>query len=148
VLNGDAHAETLLSEIVTAKPFPSRHTSMESLYMYGSHASVWWVLRLFEQGSAAYDLWGRQRAHAQPADAEGVEDPARQDVRVGYNSDLRVAKRLAVSGRKSVVRTTIGLAQVRNLVTITTLTDSAEATNAQFPLELRTKRPRGPERTK
>ena len=49
VLDGDAHAETFLSEIINAEPFPSRHMSMESLYEYGSRAGVWRVLRLFEE---------------------------------------------------------------------------------------------------
>lgn len=49
VLDGDAHAETFLSEIVNAEPFPDRHMSMESLYEYGSRVGVWRILRLFEE---------------------------------------------------------------------------------------------------
>ena len=35
VLEGDPHAETFLSEIAGAQPFPARHMSMESIYEYG-----------------------------------------------------------------------------------------------------------------
>ncbi|HEX3793372.1 MAG TPA: allantoinase PuuE [Acidimicrobiales bacterium] len=47
VLDGDPHAETFLSEIVNATPFPDRHMSMESMYEYGSRSGVWRVLRAF-----------------------------------------------------------------------------------------------------
>ncbi|HXI66737.1 MAG TPA: allantoinase, partial [Steroidobacteraceae bacterium] len=49
VLDGDAHAETFLSEIIGASPFPMRHMSMESLFEYGSRAGLWRVLRAFER---------------------------------------------------------------------------------------------------
>jgi putative urate catabolism protein len=49
VLNGDAGAETFLSEIINAPRVPDRHMSMESLYEYGSRAGVWRVLRLFKK---------------------------------------------------------------------------------------------------
>src|ERR1700678_3796031 len=42
-------ADTFLSEMVGAEPFPDRHMSMESLYEYGSRAGFWRVLRLFER---------------------------------------------------------------------------------------------------
>jgi allantoinase len=48
VLDGDAAAETFLSEIIGASPFPMRHMSMESLFEYGSRAGLWRVLRAFE----------------------------------------------------------------------------------------------------
>ncbi len=40
VLHGDAAAETFLSDIVGAQPFPARHLSVESLYEYGSRRAV------------------------------------------------------------------------------------------------------------
>lgn len=50
VLNGDAGAETFLSEIIGAgEVIGSRNMSMESLYEYGSRAGVWRVLNLFEK---------------------------------------------------------------------------------------------------
>ena len=49
VLDGDPHAETFLSEISNASPFPDRHMSMESLYEYGSRAGVWRLLRVFQR---------------------------------------------------------------------------------------------------
>lgn len=49
VLDGDAAAETFLSEIIGAQAFPMRHMSMESLFEYGSRAGLWRVLRAFEQ---------------------------------------------------------------------------------------------------
>lgn len=53
VLNGDAGAETFLSEIINAPTINgARHMSMESIYEYGSRAGVWRLLRLF----AEYDI--------------------------------------------------------------------------------------------
>lgn len=49
VLDGDASAETFLSEIIGAQPVAMRHMSMESLYEYGSRAGLWRVLRSFER---------------------------------------------------------------------------------------------------
>lgn len=50
VLNGDAGAETFLSEIINAPEIKAaRHMSMESIYEYGSRAGVWRLLRLFEE---------------------------------------------------------------------------------------------------
>ncbi|MFN7114689.1 MAG: allantoinase PuuE [Alphaproteobacteria bacterium] len=50
VLNGDAGAETFLSEIINAPAVPSaRHMSMESIYEYGSRAGVWRLLSLFKE---------------------------------------------------------------------------------------------------
>ena len=49
VLDGDAHAETFLSEISNPDAVPDRHMSMESLYEYGSRAGLWRLLRLFER---------------------------------------------------------------------------------------------------
>jgi allantoinase len=41
VLNGDAGAETFLSEIINAAPVEgARHMSMESIYEYGSRAGA------------------------------------------------------------------------------------------------------------
>ena len=52
VLEGDAHAETFLSEIIGAPAIEGRHLSMESLYEYGSRAGFWRLHRLFQ----AYQL--------------------------------------------------------------------------------------------
>lgn len=49
VLDGDAHAETFLSEIAQAPAHASRHMSMESLYEYGARVGVWRVLREFQR---------------------------------------------------------------------------------------------------
>jgi putative urate catabolism protein len=50
VLNGDAGAETFLSEIIGAgEVIGARNMSMESLYEYGSRVGVWRVLNLFEK---------------------------------------------------------------------------------------------------
>ncbi|EFV13023.1 allantoinase PuuE [Segniliparus rugosus] len=62
VLDGDAHAETFLSEIVPAEPFPDRHMSMESLYEYGSRAGVWRVLRAFERRGLPLTIFAVTRA--------------------------------------------------------------------------------------
>ena len=58
VLHGDATAETFLSEIVDAQPFPARHMSMESLYEYGSRAGVWRLLRVFRERRLPVTVFG------------------------------------------------------------------------------------------
>ena len=58
VLNGDAHAETFLSDIVGARPYPARHMSMESLYEYGSRAGFWRLHRLFREFDMPVTVFG------------------------------------------------------------------------------------------
>ncbi|GGB01911.1 allantoinase PuuE [Agarivorans gilvus] len=58
VLHGDPHAETFLSEIAGAEPYPTRHLSMESLYEYGSRAGVWRVLNEFKQRQLPLTIFG------------------------------------------------------------------------------------------
>lgn len=58
VLHGDSHAETFLSEIFGAEPYPDRHMSMESIYEYGSRAGVWRVLREFERRGLPLTVFG------------------------------------------------------------------------------------------
>jgi allantoinase len=62
VLDGDPYAETFLSEMVPAEPFPDRHLSMESLYEYGARAGVWRVLRAFEQRGLPLTVFAVARA--------------------------------------------------------------------------------------
>jgi allantoinase len=62
VLDGDAHAETFLSEMFDPAPFPDRHLSMESLYEYGSRAGVWRLLRLFAERDLPLTVFGVARA--------------------------------------------------------------------------------------
>ena len=50
VLYGDAHSESFLSEIISARAYKGvRHKSMESLYEYGSRVGVWRILKLFKE---------------------------------------------------------------------------------------------------
>ncbi|EKO3950598.1 allantoinase PuuE [Vibrio fluvialis] len=58
VLHGDPHAETFLSEIAGAEPFPARHMSMESLYEYGSRAGVWRILNEFKKRELTLTIFG------------------------------------------------------------------------------------------
>ncbi len=58
VLHGDPGAETFLSEIAGARPFPMRHMSMESLYEYGSRAGLWRILRLFRDRGLPLTVFG------------------------------------------------------------------------------------------
>jgi len=58
LLHGDAAAETFLSEIAAAQPFPDRHMSMESLYEYGSRAGLWRLLRLFRERRLPLTIFG------------------------------------------------------------------------------------------
>ena len=58
VLDGDATAETFLSEIIGAPAFPARHMTMESIYEYGSRAGVWRMLREFERRALPLTVFG------------------------------------------------------------------------------------------
>ena len=58
VLDGDATAETFLSEIIGAPAFPARHMTMESIYEYGSRAGVWRILREFERRALPLTVFG------------------------------------------------------------------------------------------
>lgn len=58
VLHGDAHAETFLSDIVGARPWPARHMNMESLYEYGSRAGFWRLHRLFQEFDMPVTVFG------------------------------------------------------------------------------------------
>jgi len=59
VLNGDAGAETFLSDMIFPAPVAgARHMSMESLYEYGSRAGVWRLLRLFETYGVPVTVFG------------------------------------------------------------------------------------------
>jgi putative urate catabolism protein len=58
VLDGDATAETFLSEIIGAPAFPARHMTMESIYEYGSRAGVWRLLREFERRALPLTVFG------------------------------------------------------------------------------------------
>jgi allantoinase len=69
VLDGDAHAETFLSEIVQAPPHPTRHMSMESLYEYGARVGVWRVLREFERRDLPLTIFGVATAMARNPEA-------------------------------------------------------------------------------
>lgn len=69
VLDGDLHAETFLSEIIQAPPYPMRHMSMESLYEYGSRVGVWRVLREFERRGLRITVFGVAMALARNPEA-------------------------------------------------------------------------------
>ncbi|MFB9136980.1 allantoinase PuuE [Vibrio olivae] len=58
VLHGDPHAETFLSEMAGAEPYPARHMSMESLYEYGSRAGVWRILNEFKKRQLPLTIFG------------------------------------------------------------------------------------------
>ncbi|WP_027855021.1 allantoinase PuuE [Marinobacterium litorale] len=58
VLHGDPHAETFLSEIAGAQPYPDRHLSMESIYEYGSRVGVWRILREFDRRGLPLTVFG------------------------------------------------------------------------------------------
>ena len=68
VLHGDAHAETFLSEIAGAEPYPDRHLSMESIYEYGSRVGVWRILREFERRGLPLTIFGVAMALARHPD--------------------------------------------------------------------------------
>ena len=69
VLDGDAHSETFLSEIIGAPGFPNRHMSMESIYEYGSRAGFWRLHRLFSGLSVPVTVFGVTQALARNPEA-------------------------------------------------------------------------------
>src|SRR4051794_12294853 len=59
ILDGDAGAETFLSDIPNAAPVPgARHMSMEQIYEYGSRAGIWRLLRLFARYQVPLTVFG------------------------------------------------------------------------------------------
>jgi putative urate catabolism protein len=68
VQDGDPHAETFLSEIIGAQPYPARHMSMESLYEYGARAGFWRILRLFKSFDLPLTVYGVAVAMARNPD--------------------------------------------------------------------------------
>lgn len=69
VLDGDATAETFLSDLVDPAPFTARHMSMESLYEYGSRAGFWRVMRTFERWGLPLTVFAVATALARNPDA-------------------------------------------------------------------------------
>ena len=58
ILDGDAHGETILSDLAPAAPVPGlRDRLIESLYEYGSRVGVWRVLRVFEARGIAPTIY-------------------------------------------------------------------------------------------
>ena len=63
VLEGDAGAETFLSDIIGApEVLGQRHMSMESLYEYGSRCGGWRLLNLFKNYNANVTIFAVARA--------------------------------------------------------------------------------------
>ena len=63
VLNGDAHSESYLCEIVGgASRHQARNTNIESEYDYGSRAGIWRLLRVFEQANVKGTVYGVGKA--------------------------------------------------------------------------------------
>ena len=58
VLNGDKYSENFLSEIIGAKPIKGRHTSMESIYEYGSRSGFWRLDKLFKEKNIPITIFG------------------------------------------------------------------------------------------
>jgi putative urate catabolism protein len=86
VLNGDAGAETFLSEIINAPRIDgARHISMESIYEYGSRAGVWRVLRLLREFGVPATIFAVARAlEKYPAMAESFLKDGHEICSHGY----------------------------------------------------------------
>ena len=69
VLDGDAHSETFLSEIIGAQGYADRHLSMESIYEYGSRAGFWRLHRLFTEHAIPVTVFGVTQALARNPEA-------------------------------------------------------------------------------
>ena len=84
VLDGDATAETFLSEMANPEAFADRHMSMESLYEYGSRAGVWRVLRTFARRDLPLSVFAVATALARnPEVARAVVDAGHEVVSHG-----------------------------------------------------------------
>lgn len=63
ILNGDAHSESYLSEIVGGQPTQQgRDLIVESMYEYGSRAGVWRILNLFAEAGVSGTVYGVGKA--------------------------------------------------------------------------------------
>ena len=62
VLEGDAHAETFLTDLINPPPVPARHMSVEQVYEYGARAGVWRLLRLFQRYGVPVTVFGVAQA--------------------------------------------------------------------------------------
>jgi len=63
VLNGDAHSETILSEVLGLSPrMGLRDPDTESMYEYGSRVGVWRILKLFAERRIAFTCYAVGRA--------------------------------------------------------------------------------------
>lgn len=58
VLRGDPGSEQLLSEMLSPASYPARQLSMEGVYEYGSHVSVWRLLRELERRGLPLPVFG------------------------------------------------------------------------------------------
>jgi allantoinase len=71
---GDAHAETILSELAPAPAMPGlRNRNIESLYEYGARVGIWRVLQAFEDRGVVPTIYAVGRAlELNPAVGEAV----------------------------------------------------------------------------
>ena len=76
LLEGDAHAESILSEVAPSPPLPGlRDRNLESLYEYGSRVGVWRILRTFKDRGIAPTMYLVGRAlELNPAVGEAVAE--------------------------------------------------------------------------
>jgi putative urate catabolism protein len=58
ILHGDKTSETILSEIIGAKPIKGRHINMESFYEYGSKRGFWRLNKLFKEKKIPITIFG------------------------------------------------------------------------------------------
>lgn len=80
VLDGDAHSETFLSEIIGAQPYTDRHMSMESIYEFGSRVGFWRLHRLFTRLSVPVTVFGVTSALARNTEAVSAMNEAQWEI--------------------------------------------------------------------
>jgi putative urate catabolism protein len=81
VLNGDAHSETILSDLSALEPrWGGRELNIESGYEYGSRCGVWRVLRLLEDRGVAFTTYAVGLALEQNPEAAAAIAAANCDV--------------------------------------------------------------------
>ena len=85
ILKGDAHAESILSDLAAGPPLVGqRNLNIESLYEYGSRVGVWNLLELFERKRVPVTIYAVADAlELNPAAAGAIRDSGNEVVSHG-----------------------------------------------------------------
>jgi allantoinase len=86
VLHGDAHSETVLTDLDRPPPLPGvRHLNVESVFEYGSRVGFWEILRLFKQRNLPVTIYAVGMAlERNPVVAEAIRQAGYEVACHGY----------------------------------------------------------------